>query len=202
MKFSLCIILLILTTILYSHTKFIEKKNQMTNSKPKILIAYASEAGSTAEIASFINDILLEAGLSSTHTNIKNINSFDEYDVIFIGSPIYMGKWKKEATKFIEKNQKQLNNKKVFYFLTCISLTLNDEEKLAEVPNFLNYERSLIKPLSEGRFAGVINPKKLSFMQKMIIKMVKAPEGDFRNWEEITQWTKECLSIIKTKTVE
>ena len=196
MRLNLLLLLIIITTTLFSQTEPTKKEYRMTTSNQKVLIAYASEAGSTAEVASFINDIITEAEIKSECINVKNINSVEDYDIIFIGSPIYMGKWKKEATKFIEINQEQFKDKKIFYFLTCMSLSSNEEDKLAQVPKFLEYERSLITPLSEGRFAGVINPKKLSFMQRMMIKMVRAPEGDFRDWEKIANWTKECIAFF------
>ncbi|MBI9032620.1 flavodoxin domain-containing protein [bacterium] len=171
----------------------------MNQPQVKILVVYASEAGSTAEVATYIKKQIEEEKYEVVLSNVKEVDSVNDYDIIFVGSPIYVGKWKKEATKFIETNQEILKSKQVFYFLTCMNLATDDHEKLAQVPKFLEYERSLVESVSEGRFAGVINMKKLSFFKRLMIKMVKAPEGDFRNWEEIANWTNQSLKLIKDK---
>jgi menaquinone-dependent protoporphyrinogen oxidase len=37
-------------------------------------------------------------------------------------------------------------------------------------------------------FGGDIDEKKINLAEKAIIKMVKAPAGDYRDWEDITAW--------------
>ncbi len=189
------IIMLMSTNLLGDNLRNGETK--MNQTSVKILVAYASEAGSTAEVAAYIKNQIEKEKYEVVLSSVKTVDSVKDYDVVFVGSPIYVGKWKKEATKFIETNQEILKSKQVFYFLTCMNLATDDPEKLAQVPKFLEHERSLVEPLSEGRFAGVINMKKLSFFKKMMIKMVKAPEGDFRNWDEIANWTNNCISLIQ-----
>ena len=176
-----------------------DKEIEVLKTQAKILLIYATETGSTAEVAAFIKKQIEDEKYEVVLSNVKEVDSVNNYDVIFVGSPIYVGRWKKEATEFIETNQEILKSKQVFYFLTCMNLTSNDPEKLAQVPKFLENERFLVEPLSEGRFAGAIDMKKLSFFKRMMVKMVKAPEGDFRNWEEIANWTKQSLKLIKDK---
>jgi menaquinone-dependent protoporphyrinogen oxidase len=37
-------------------------------------------------------------------------------------------------------------------------------------------------------FFGDLDAGKLSFGERMMVKAVKAPEGDFRNWDAIRDW--------------
>ncbi len=193
MKYKTIWLMFSLIASLFAQNKIEAMETQMNKNPKKVLVIYASEAGSTEEVAIFIKDLILEADYEVDLCKVDAVKDITEYDVIMIGSPIYVGKWKKEATNFVENNAEQLQSKKVFYFLTCMNLTSTDQEKLDQVPQFLTYERGLVEPISEGRFAGVINPKKLSFFKRMMIKLVKAPEGDFRDWEEIANWTRNSI---------
>jgi len=193
MKYKTIWLMFSLIASLFAQNKIEAMETQMNKNPKKVLVIYASEAGSTEEVAIFIKDLILEADYEVDLCKVDAVKDITEYDVIMIGSPIYVGKWKKEASNFVENNAEQLQSKKVFYFLTCMNLTSTDQEKLDQVPQFLTYERGLVEPISEGRFAGVINPKKLSFFKRMMIKLVKAPEGDFRDWEEIANWTRNSI---------
>lgn len=43
----------------------------------------------------------------------------------------------------------------------------------------------------------MIDPKKISFIEKMATKAVKAPTGDFRDWTAITTWAKAIADALK-----
>jgi menaquinone-dependent protoporphyrinogen oxidase len=127
---------------------------------------------------------------------IKQVKDVTEYETVIIGSSIFYGKWRKDATEFVQNHQSELTSKKVFYFLTCMTLGNGNKEKLVEVEDFLVSERKLVKPILEGRFAGEVNLKKLGFLHKLIIKMVKSPTGDFRDWNKIEDWVKGVIKEL------
>ncbi len=45
-----------------------------------------------------------------------------------------------------------------------------------------------IQPHGITCFGGKLDLKTMNFIEKMMINKVKAPIGDFRNWEAITLW--------------
>lgn len=57
---------------------------------------------------------------------VKNIA---EYELIIVGSEIQMGRWTKEAEKFLKKFRKELRKKKVALFVCCgRARPLNEED--------------------------------------------------------------------------
>jgi menaquinone-dependent protoporphyrinogen oxidase len=55
-----------------------------------------------------------------------------------------------------------------------------------------------IQPRDTAVFHGYINPEKLNFIQKWVLKsIVKKPFGDFRNWDMINRWTRTVSSCLK-----
>ena len=54
----------------------------------RILVAYASKAGSTAEVAAFIARKLADAGLAVDLRRAKSVRSVDGYRAVVVGSAI------------------------------------------------------------------------------------------------------------------
>ena len=46
----------------------------------------------------------------------------------------------------------------------------------------------MLKPNEHRVFFGALNKSKLGFAERMMVKAVKAPEGDFRDWDSIRDW--------------
>ncbi|KAA3618315.1 MAG: hypothetical protein D8M58_20650 [Calditrichaeota bacterium] len=161
----------------------------------KILIAYASEFESTAEVAIAISKVFCARGHFVETKWIKNIHSIQKYDAVILGSAIQYDKWMPEAEKFVQLNQKKLREIPVAYFFTC--LTLSEKSKKTEKTASKYAEKlmaidPLVNPLSIGQFAGVLDYDKMSLFKKLMFKTISlvtgVQEGDYRNWNIIDGW--------------
>ena len=47
----------------------------------------------------------------------------------------------------------------------------------------------VVQPVDISLFAGWNEPKHFSFVERTIMKMMKAPQGDFRDWAAIDAWS-------------
>jgi len=54
-----------------------------------------------------------------------------------------------------------------------------------------------IRPRDIAVFHGAVNMKKLNLIEKWMLKNVKAPLGDFRDWEAITSWATAIADVLK-----
>ena len=45
-------------------------------------------------------------------------------------------------------------------------------------------------------FARKIEPEKLSLIEKAMIKMVKSPVGDYRDWAAVKSWAQEVIKAV------
>jgi menaquinone-dependent protoporphyrinogen oxidase len=57
----------------------------------KILVAYATKYGSTAEIAQKIGEVLINSGLDTDILPIDRVRDLDLYQAIIVGSAVYIG---------------------------------------------------------------------------------------------------------------
>ena len=155
----------------------------------KILVAYASGCGSTGEVAEAIGQVLCEAGAAVDVRLAKDVTDVSSYRAVIAGSAIRMGRWLPEAVKFVETHQEALSRVPVAYFTACMTLAKEDtEESRRTVAAYLDPVREIVQPVDVGLFAGAMNYSRLSFVYQLMMKAMKTPEGDFRDWEAIRAW--------------
>jgi len=53
-----------------------------------------------------------------------------------------------------------------------------------------------IRPRDIAFFHGVLDMQKLNLGEKVIIKGIKAPVGDFRDWNAITAWARGIAEAL------
>ena len=152
-----------------------------------VLVAYASKHGSTQGIAEHISEKLRQLGKETDVRSIDTANDIRSYEAFVIGSAIYYGSWMKEATEWVKRNQSILANRPVWLFS---SGPLGTEVKDAEQqPKEMADFQKTIKPRDDRVFFGAIDHNKLSFTERMVLKAVRAHEGDYRDWEAIDAWS-------------
>jgi menaquinone-dependent protoporphyrinogen oxidase len=159
----------------------------------RILVAYATKRGSTAEVAQAVGDELGKTGAEVDVQEISTIKSVDGYHAVVVGSAVRVGKWLPETVQFIKNHHAALSKVPVAYFVVCITLSEDTPENRKTVLAYLDPVREEIpdvKPVEIGLFAGVIDMKKLPLMLRFVVNRVKAPKGDFRDWANIRQWAK------------
>jgi menaquinone-dependent protoporphyrinogen oxidase len=154
----------------------------------RTLVTYASKAGSTAEVAARIGETLAKRGSAVDVLPIGKVSDLTPYGTVVVGSAIRMGRVLPEVKSFIEKNQAALQKKSFSTFVVCLTLKDDTAENRTAVAAYLDPVRALVKPASEGLFAGVMNPNKIGLLDRLIMMAMKSPEGDYRKWDQITAW--------------
>jgi len=108
------------------------------------------------------------------------------YTAFVIGSAIYYGSWLKEATEWVHRNQAVLAGHPVWLFSSGpLGTEVKDTEP--QPKELVEFEQT-IKPREQRIFFGVLDHSHLSFTERVMVKAIRAPEGDFRNWQAIETW--------------
>ena len=165
----------------------------------KVLVAHASKYGSTAEIAEKIGDVLRQEGAKVDVAPVKEIKDITPYGAIVLGTAAYIFQWRKEAVKFLEKNEQALAGMPVWIFMSGPAGE-GDPVELLEgkvVPDKVKPLVERIKPVDLTVFHGVINLAKMNIIERQMMKMVKSAEGDYRDWDAITAWAKGIGEKVK-----
>ncbi|MDV2482661.1 flavodoxin [Methanoculleus sp. Wushi-C6] len=162
----------------------------------RILVAYATRYGSTAEVAEAIGDELRKAGDAVDVRPVTEVDDLSPYRAAVIGSPIYMGKWLPESQVFIERNQQRLREMPVAYFAAGLTIEEDKPEYLRKAEASMDQVRMLVKPADVGLFRGKIETDGLSFTDRTIVKLIRAKTGDYRNWSAVRAWAQAVRGKI------
>ncbi|PKM83260.1 MAG: flavodoxin [Firmicutes bacterium HGW-Firmicutes-14] len=157
-----------------------------------ILVAYASKRGATAEIAEKIGEVVRQNGLQADVLPVNKVRDLTPYRAVVLGSAVYIGLWRRGAVKFLRENENRLSEIHVWLFSSGPTGS-GDPLEITEgwcFPESLRPLIERIQPRDITCFGGKLDLKTMNFIEKMIINKVKAPVGDFRNWEAITKWAK------------
>ncbi len=165
-----------------------------------ILVTYASKYGATKEIAEKIGEGLQQSGEHVDVFPVGMVKDLTCYNVIVLGSAIYIGKWPNEVVRFIQANEKSLADRSFWLFSSGPSgegdpIELVDGKR---VPAALQATINRIHPRDITVFHGNINLEKINAIEKWAVKsVVKKPFGDFRDWNAIAKWTTTIAEAVK-----
>jgi len=165
----------------------------------KVLVAYATKYGATAEIAAKIGEVLSQAGVSAHVMPVDQVTDPGSYGAVILGSAVYIGRWRREAARFLKANEKQLSACPVWFF----SSGPTGKGDPVELANGWRFPKSLqsiadrIGPREIALFHGVIDVDKVKSFDKWMIQKVGASTDDSRDWETIASWAESVAAELK-----
>jgi menaquinone-dependent protoporphyrinogen oxidase len=159
-----------------------------------VLVAYASKHGSTSGIAEAIAGALVDHDVKAEAKSVDTVEDLGPYEAVVLGSAVYAGSWMKDAVWFAERHGTDLARMPVWLFS---SGPLGDDVKdHEEQPRQLPELRRTIAPRDHRVFFGALDTSVLGFAERMIAKAVKAPTGDFRDWDAIRGWAEQIAEEL------
>lgn len=170
-----------------------EKENDMNS---RLLVAYATAAGSTIGVAEAIGKTLATSGYNVDVKPIKNNPTLEGYQAVILGSAVHGKRWLPEATEFIENHQTELKKVPVAAFCVHIMNLGSDEKSKKNRLAYLDPVRSLLPIVDEAYFAGKgIDPETSSRFERFMAGLMHIPPGDKRDWEQIGAWAQNIKGI-------
>lgn len=151
-----------------------------------IVVAFASKHGSTEGIARYLAERISRGGAPAEARPASEVEHLDDAQAVVLGSAVYAGSWMKEATEFVDRHEAALARLPVWLFSSgpLGDQVVDDEEQ----PRQLAGIDERIDLREHRMFFGALDPDTLGFGERMIVKAVKAPTGDFRDWDAIGAW--------------
>ncbi|MDP2966234.1 MAG: flavodoxin domain-containing protein [Pelolinea sp.] len=181
-----------------SSVHFLEESFCEGQSK-RILVAYASKCGATAEISGAITEALCASGLSAELKRAAHVTSLEGYQGVVLGTAIYMGNPLKEAIKFVEEFGSQMAGIPFALFDVCLTMKEVTPENEKAALDYLKPISDRVSPIKTVAFAGRIDYATLPPLYRMFAQADKEgilAEGDFRDWTAISTWAKDLGVVL------
>ena len=168
----------------------------------KILVTYASRAGSTAEIAEAISKTLARNDAHIELLPMQDVRDLSPYHTVIVGSAIRGSRWLPEAIKFIQNHRSELARKRVATFTVCITLAMTNGERYRHaVRDWIAPVRAQLQPVSEGLFAGRLDFSRLpltfdTLKMRLAVALGIFPKDDRRDWQAIRAWAEDTRPLL------
>ncbi len=168
-----------------------------------VLVTYATRYGSTREVAERIATVLRENGQTVEVQPARQVKSLASYRAVVLGAPLYIGRWLKEAQKFLARHQAALAQRPVALFV--LGPTKSADTSDPTVRGQLDAELGRLpwlKPVATALFGGVYDPAKLRFPDTLLKSFPASPlyglpASDTRDWDAIRDWAASLPDLLK-----
>jgi menaquinone-dependent protoporphyrinogen oxidase len=135
-----------------------------------VLVAYASKHGATREIAEALGRDLRSRGLDVDVLRADEVGGFDDYDAVVLGSAVYLGKWLPAAQALRDR-------------CTHARLWTFGSGPLGEPPRPAPPDLGPRHRVIPGK----LDRRTLTFGERAVVRLVKAPDGDYRDWDAVAE---------------
>ncbi|MGQ5229160.1 flavodoxin domain-containing protein [Streptomyces sp. MN3] len=151
----------------------------------KVLVAYGTTNGSTAEIAEAVAGVLREEGLTAEARAAGSVASAASYDAVVVGGGLYAGRWHRDARRFVRRHGKELAGRPLWLFSSGPLDASATERDIPPVP----WVRKAVVRLDARdhvTFGGCLRQGAKGWVARMILRDGKG--GDFRDFGRIEAW--------------
>jgi len=169
----------------------------------RILVAYASKHGATAEIAEAIAETLRASGVEVDLTRARDVRSVEPYAAVVLGSAVYMARWRGEALRLLHRRRRQLADRELWLF---------SSGPVGEQPTDGAKAERWIKPTKVQRlavelgandhavFGGSLAGDHGGMLRRNMAKGTPEALRDLRDWDDIRAWAEGIAAAVKAST--
>ncbi|HEY7593128.1 MAG TPA: flavodoxin domain-containing protein [Actinophytocola sp.] len=157
----------------------------------RVLVVYASDQGSTREIADFIGMQLRVSGFAVDVRVAGEQPDASGYDAVVLGSAVHDRALLASAERFARRNAEVLRARPVWLFTVGIGPSLRGPVGgllRRMVPPKIARVRDLLAPRDYHAFAGVVSRSAFSAASRAVLELCGGRYGDLRDWRVIGSW--------------
>ncbi|GAA1899259.1 flavodoxin domain-containing protein [Actinomadura bangladeshensis] len=163
----------------------------------RVLVAYASERGGTAEIADWIGAALRQAGVEADVRPAGEVQNLDRYDAAVVGGALYEGRWHREARRFVRHHADDLVHRPVWLFSSGPLDDTARDRVIDPVPGVAKFA-GRVHARGHATFGGRLAPDAKGFMAS---KIAKRMGGDYRDRDQVAAWAAGIARELRRVTV-
>jgi menaquinone-dependent protoporphyrinogen oxidase len=165
----------------------------------RVLVVYASVAGSTAGVAEWIAGAVMARGHEVVLRAVEEVDGVEGYDAFVIGSAVHDQSWLPLAADFLAANRRVLRDKLVWLFSVGSPGALRGPFRrwaMLEEADILAELLKDVTPVEHRLFTGVVTPATFGKFGALLFRAMGGRFGDFRDWVEIEKWSTSIADAL------
>ena len=159
----------------------------------KVLVATGSKYGSTRELGAVIGAVLAEAEFEVDVRDAADVLSVTYYDAVVVGSAVYGGLWRRDASELLRDHLIELRRREVFLFSCGMETVVRPGQRLDEAESLARD----VGAREHQRFPGALDYDRLNVGEKAIIRALNPPRGDFRDVAAVRGWAGRLATELR-----
>ena len=166
----------------------------------RVLVAYGTKFGATAEIAEAIGTAIRVAGLEVEVTRARDVRSLEPYGAVVLGSAVYMARWRRDAMRLLRRHRRELARRRVWLF---------SSGPVGEDTGSPEQRERWTKPKRVQRLAGEIGVREHvvfggrvsddagGFLRRKMAQNAPPELRDRRDWGAIEAWAQRIAAALE-----
>lgn len=160
----------------------------------KVLVAYASKMGATADIAEAIGAELQAHGHDVDVLDVARVADLAPYDAVVLGSALYMRGWRREAVRFLRHHVDDLRARQVWLFHSGPVGPDRDQEQ--DMPPTVRHLAHEIGATPAVTFPGRLEKATAKgFLARHLATGNLA--DDSRDWSKVRHWSDDINAALE-----
>ena len=160
----------------------------------RVLVAYASKHGATAEIAEAVADQLRKTAHTVDCVPAADVAKLDAYDAVVAGSAVYMGRWRPDARRLIKRRARELSEQPLWLFS---SGPCGQADPSYGAPPGLERRAKRLGAREHVVFGGRVPDEPSNFIERSMLQKAVPEQRDLRDWETIRGWAAEIAQALR-----
>ncbi|MCW2957336.1 MAG: flavodoxin [Solirubrobacterales bacterium] len=165
---------------------------------PRVLVAYGSRHGATAEIAEAIAGGLRAADMQADCLSAGEAATVEGYDAVVLGSAVYMKRWRPEARLFLKQHARELEQRPFWVFSSGPVGEVKDPDPEWEEPAKVIALAEQLGVREHVVFGGRVPEDPSNFVERAMARNTPEEVRDRRDWTEIRSWAAGIAAQVRT----
>jgi len=169
----------------------------------RMLVAYSSVHGSTAEIARAIALTLRRTGIDTDVLPASEVEKVGRYDGVVLGSAVYGGRWRQDALEFMHRFGPELRERDVWLFQSG-PLGHSAQAIVRALPLNVSLFSDYVGAKGHATFGGKLDERTGAPVARFLARA--GGSGDYRDFRPLRVWAEDvargtAMHVVSARNV-
>ena len=162
-----------------------------------VLVAYATHSGATRTLAETIDATLRELGVEAELADISDGPDPADHDAVILGSAVRVESFEKSAVAWANSHLSVLGARP-FAVFSCSGSAADPAKGGKQKATDAFLDGLPITPIAVRNFPGWVIMDKIPLHERVLLKSMRTPIGDFRDLPAVAAWAREIAPRLRS----